>query len=297
MIKLILTVCIALSFGIAEGQQEKTITKKKVIMMKTDDSNNESENINVEAEVSNDVLDLTITIDGKEQTFKVPLHNDEAMESLEKELEDLDIDIHFSDLMGDHDDDHDEDHDHEDYHMFQFKSDQKGGYLGVQIQNLDGQLADYFGAKDGGVLITEVIEDSPAEKAGLKAGDVIVSVAGEDVDDTGELIVEVRDHEPDSKVELNVIRKNRKRKMKVTLGEAPGMADFGPMHRKGNFMWYGDQMDFDHDDLDIYLDEDFHKQGKLKQFKLLHDDHDDMKKIWKELKELREEVESLKKDS
>jgi len=288
MIKLLLTLCIACSFGFADSQKEKTITKKKVIMMTTDDEDNGSKDIQVNANVDNDVLGLTITIDGEEHEFKVPIDNKEAVDALKAELDELDIDIHVAALLGEHD--HDDD---EDVHMFKFKHAKKGGYLGVQIQDLDGQLADYFGAKDGGVLITEVIEDSPAENAGLKAGDVIISVAGEDVDDTGGLISEVRGHKPESKIELNVVRKNRKRKMKVTLGEAPGMADFGPMHHKGNLMWYGDKMDFDHDDLDVFLEKDFHKSN---HFEFLHDG-DAVEELREELKELREEIELLKKDS
>jgi serine protease Do len=48
----------------------------------------------------------------------------------------------------------------------------RGSYLGVTMENLSGQLADYFGVKDG-VLITSVQEDSAASKAGIKAGDII----------------------------------------------------------------------------------------------------------------------------
>jgi serine protease Do len=48
----------------------------------------------------------------------------------------------------------------------------RGNYLGVTMENLSGQLADYFGVKDG-VLITSVQEDSAASKAGIKAGDIV----------------------------------------------------------------------------------------------------------------------------
>jgi serine protease Do len=52
-----------------------------------------------------------------------------------------------------------------------------GRRLGVTVEELTGQLADYFGAKDG-VLITSVTDSSPAARAGLKAGDVITSING-----------------------------------------------------------------------------------------------------------------------
>src|SRR5713226_6284714 len=50
--------------------------------------------------------------------------------------------------------------------------------IGVSTQSLTKQLADYFGVKDGGLLITSVNDNSPAAKAGLKAGDVITAVDG-----------------------------------------------------------------------------------------------------------------------
>ncbi len=48
--------------------------------------------------------------------------------------------------------------------------------LGVEAESIDGQLAQFFGVKDNGVLVRSVIKDSAAEKAGIKAGDVIVRV-------------------------------------------------------------------------------------------------------------------------
>jgi membrane-associated protease RseP (regulator of RpoE activity) len=55
------------------------------------------------------------------------------------------------------------------------------GRLGIVAQPLTGQLAEYFGTKDG-VLVSSVREDSPAARAGLRAGDVITSVDGEPVE-------------------------------------------------------------------------------------------------------------------
>ena len=52
------------------------------------------------------------------------------------------------------------------------------GRLGVSVEGLSTQLAEYFGAKDGGALVSSVTADSPAAKAGIKAGDVITTVNG-----------------------------------------------------------------------------------------------------------------------
>ena len=48
--------------------------------------------------------------------------------------------------------------------------------LGIEAESIDGQLAQYFGVKDGGVLVRSVLKNSPAEKAGMKAGDVVLRV-------------------------------------------------------------------------------------------------------------------------
>jgi serine protease Do len=59
--------------------------------------------------------------------------------------------------------------------------------IGISTTPLSKQLANYFGAKDGGVLITSVNENSPAAKAGLKAGDVITAVDGEKMASPGDV--------------------------------------------------------------------------------------------------------------
>ncbi|MCC7123396.1 MAG: PDZ domain-containing protein [Acidobacteria bacterium] len=76
---------------------------------------------------------------------------------------------------------------------FRFRMDGDGasgrsrGRLGVSVDSLGDQLADYFGASSGGALITRVEPDSPASKAGLKAGDVITTINGTRVDDADDV--------------------------------------------------------------------------------------------------------------
>lgn len=60
------------------------------------------------------------------------------------------------------------------------------GRLGMSVSDLQPQLADYFGVKDG-VLVTSVTSDSPASKAGLKAGDVITTLNGSSVSSPSDL--------------------------------------------------------------------------------------------------------------
>ena len=60
--------------------------------------------------------------------------------------------------------------------------------LGIDAEDLNGQLGTFFGAPDGeGILVREVSPGTPAEKAGVKAGDVITSVNGERVRTVGDL--------------------------------------------------------------------------------------------------------------
>lgn len=92
----------------------------------------------------------------------------------------------------------------------------RGGRLGVGVQSLGDQLADYFGADDGGVLVNSVREDSPAEKAGLKAGDVILGVGDEKVEDPGDLMTEINRADAGD-VELRILRDRKQRTVKVTL--------------------------------------------------------------------------------
>ena len=96
-----------------------------------------------------------------------------------------------------------------------------GGRLGVGIQSVGDQLGEYFGL-DGrnGVLVTSVEEDSPADKAGLKAGDIILSVGGEPVDGTGELALAVREADQ-GPIAVGILRDRKERTVTVELPEAP----------------------------------------------------------------------------
>jgi predicted metalloprotease with PDZ domain len=82
-----------------------------------------------------------------------------------------------------------------------------GVRIGVKVEDLTEQLGEYFGAKDGeGALVTEVDEDGPAYKAGLKAGDMIVEADGKKIEDTEDLIGVISDKEEGDKVGVKAIR-------------------------------------------------------------------------------------------
>lgn len=88
--------------------------------------------------------------------------------------------------------------------------------IGVSTMQLTKQLADYFGIADGqGVLVTSVAEDSPAAKAGIKAGDVITAIDGEKVDGAGDVARGINKRK-EGDVTLTVIRKGNQRTITVT---------------------------------------------------------------------------------
>jgi membrane-associated protease RseP (regulator of RpoE activity) len=93
-----------------------------------------------------------------------------------------------------------------------------GGFLGVQTMALEGQLAEYFEVSEG-VLVTEVVEDSPAEKAGIKAGDVIIAVDGKGVETPGDLRRRVNGMDPEDTVELTLHRRGSRVTVTATLGD------------------------------------------------------------------------------
>ena len=92
--------------------------------------------------------------------------------------------------------------------------------IGVSTQPLTKQLADYFGVKDGGLLITSVNDNSPAAKAGLKAGDVITAVDGEKVTSPGDVSRAISKKE-DGPVSLTIIRDHSTRTVTVTPEKNP----------------------------------------------------------------------------
>ena len=90
--------------------------------------------------------------------------------------------------------------------------------LGVQTESLTRQLGDYFGVKDGeGVLVRSVEKGSAAEKAGLKAGDVIIRADNEKLTDRSDLSHILRDHKTGGKLTLVVMRDKHEQTFTVTL--------------------------------------------------------------------------------
>jgi serine protease Do len=96
------------------------------------------------------------------------------------------------------------------------------GYIGVYPDEVTSDLVDYFNLKDReGVLITNVGEDTPAEKAGLKRGDVVVEFDGKKVTDPRQFRMLAADAEPGKKVDIEVMRDGKRKSLELKVGERP----------------------------------------------------------------------------
>jgi serine protease Do len=113
------------------------------------------------------------------------------------------------------------------------------GWLGVNIQDLKGDLAEYYGAKDSeGVLVTEVVPGNPAEKAGIKAKDVITAVDGEKVKNSRELTAKAATLPVGEATKITVLRDGKEKTIDVKVAKRPlTVADAGkpPVEKEGEY--------------------------------------------------------------
>ena len=99
------------------------------------------------------------------------------------------------------------------------------GWLGISIQDLTPEIAKSLGiSREHGALVTDVMKDSPAEKAGLKRGDLIIAYDGQTVEDTTSLRNMTANTAPGKEADVKVLRNGKEVTLKVLIGEMPEAA-------------------------------------------------------------------------
>lgn len=94
------------------------------------------------------------------------------------------------------------------------------GWLGIQMQEIDADLSAALDLKDRkGVLVAEVLDGTPAAKAGLESGDVIFGINGAEVTNANTLSRQVASYAPGEKINVKVLRDGKERAITVTLGQ------------------------------------------------------------------------------
>jgi serine protease Do len=96
------------------------------------------------------------------------------------------------------------------------------GWLGVVVQELTPELAEHFGISDTkGALVASVLEDGPAQKAGIKEGDVIKKIGNEQIDNVRELVSLVSKIEVGKKIKVVILRDKNEMSLEIEVGQRP----------------------------------------------------------------------------
>ncbi|MDB5839156.1 MAG: Do family serine endopeptidase [Herminiimonas sp.] len=96
------------------------------------------------------------------------------------------------------------------------------GWIGVEPQDITPELADSFGLKkNSGTIIAGVLKDGPADRAGMRPGDILLKVEDKPVSDTTEMLNLIAQLKPGNKAKMTVLRKNEEAALDVTVGTRP----------------------------------------------------------------------------
>ncbi|MEX3985690.1 Do family serine endopeptidase [Paraburkholderia sp. EG287A] len=96
------------------------------------------------------------------------------------------------------------------------------GWIGVEPQDVTPEIADSFGLKEkSGAIVAGVLQGGPADKAGIKPGDVLTSVNGEAITDTTRLLNVIAQIKPGTDAKIHLVRKNKDMDLDVLIGKRP----------------------------------------------------------------------------
>jgi serine protease Do len=107
------------------------------------------------------------------------------------------------------------------------------GWLGIMIQDITPELAKSFDIQETrGVIVADLVGDGPAEKAGLKRGDIITRLNGKEVENAHALSRLVASTPPDSSITLQIVREGKSKEIKATIGTMPADGSETPEPKK-----------------------------------------------------------------
>jgi serine protease DegQ len=96
------------------------------------------------------------------------------------------------------------------------------GWIGIESQDITPELADSFGlGRSSGAIIAGVVRNGPADRAGVRPGDILLAVEGKPVSNTGEMLNLIAQLPPGAKARLKLMRQNRESTVDVTVGKRP----------------------------------------------------------------------------
>lgn len=153
-------------------------------------------------------------------------------------------------------------------------------YIGIYLEEINRELSEYFGVKEGrGLLVAKITKDSPAEKAGLKVGDVIIKADGIRTERARDLTGVIQDKEKGKRIKLELLRNKKVRSVEVEIEE----------ERSGFSYSYKDWED--------YVDSwDSYSKNLEKQYKKWQDS-EEYEKLMKRLNKKLEEIGENYKES
>ena len=153
-------------------------------------------------------------------------------------------------------------------------------FIGVGVQELTPELSVYFGIDKGtGILVSSVDQDSPAAKAGLKVGDVIIAADGNRMERSQDLVNLIQDKEKGDKISIEYLRNKKKRTVEVEVEEEERSESWPVLGSAGEYL------DFWRDYQDTYqkqskkLDQTYKKMGE-DQYKQHMENQKKMNEQW-----------------